>query len=276
MREPRGIDSASTEESGRQAWIGHPSRMGDSGPGVSRGVTEPLRLASVSREPRWRRLRWAIGTFFVTSGLFEPGPLVAAISNFFALELPSEPVVGRTPDASSAMGREDRETFSRLYASQAPRIYRFLRDLLFDGALARDGTQETFARSLRHMDVLRENERAIPWLFGVARKVSLELRKSRARQSRVLQDDPEGIHRERAVSCDCPEATLVGRETQRALSAALRELSEDRRALLLLRLDHGLSYEEIATSMGLSLAKVKVELFRARAALRARLEEENR
>ena len=41
--------------------------------------------------------------------------------------------------------------------------------------------------------------------------------------------------------------------------------------MLLLRLDHGLSYEDIAISMGRSLSTVKVEIFRAREVLRATL-----
>ena len=84
-----------------------------------------------------------------------------------------------------------------------------------------------------------------------------------------MQDDPEG--RAEAHARECPEADLLARDTARRLAAAMANLSEDRRALLLLRLDHGLGYEQIAESMGFSLAKVKVELFRAREALRAEL-----
>ena len=47
---------------------------------------------------------------------------------------------------------------------------------------------------------------------------------------------------------------------------------QERRAILLLRLDHGLAYEEIAAALGLSLAKVKVEIHRGRQILRDELE----
>jgi RNA polymerase sigma-70 factor (ECF subfamily) len=174
-----------------------------------------------------------------------------------------------TAEGRLGLGREELARFSRLYATQAPRIHRFLRDLLFDETLAKDATQETFARSLNHTHVWQDESRAVPWLFGVARNVSLELRKERARRGRVMQDDPEG--RAEAHARECPEADLLARDTARRLAAAMANLSEDRRALLLLRLDHGLGYEQIAESMGFSLAKVKVELFRAREALRAEL-----
>ena len=70
-----------------------------------------------------------------------------------------------------------------------------------------------------------------------------------------------------------PEATLLEREALAVVAQALSRLPEERKAALLLRLDHGLGYDEIAGAMGWSLAKVKVEIFRAREVLRATLKE---
>ena len=55
------------------------------------------------------------------------------------------------------------------------------------------------------------------------------------------------------------------------MAEALGELREERRAALLLRIDHGLAYEDIAQVMGWSLPKVKNEIHRARLKLRERL-----
>ena len=165
--------------------------------------------------------------------------------------------------------------FSAQYARQAPRIHRFLRDLLGDGTLAADATQETFARAYqRHRDVLRDEERSVPWLFGVARNVSLELRKARVRSGRIFVNDDERVAQ--ASSQGTPERDALGREAVRVIDAALARLSEERRAMLLLRLDHDFSYEQIAELMGFSLAKVKVEIHRARIVLREAIEEYQR
>jgi RNA polymerase sigma-70 factor (ECF subfamily) len=167
---------------------------------------------------------------------------------------------------------EERSAFTFLYEHHAPRIHRFLRDLLGDGALAWDATQETFARAFRlHREILADRARAVPWLFGIARNVSLEMRKARARCDRVMTARDV----EHAVDAS-PESELLGREAARVIARALAKLSEDRRAMLLLRLDHDLSYEDIATLMGFSLAKVKVEIHRAREVLRETLEEYRR
>lgn len=182
------------------------------------------------------------------------------------------------PTAVSPAGdvdeRVDRAAFARLYEAHAPGVHRFLRDLLGDAPLAADATQETFIRAYRKLGALQEGVRVVPWLFGIARNVSLELRKSRHRTRRIFVEgtdahDTEGVRRG-------PEAELLGREAVGIVAKALECLSCDRRAVLLMRLDHGLSYDEIASAMGWSLAKVKVEIFRARDVLRATLEDYKR
>jgi RNA polymerase sigma-70 factor (ECF subfamily) len=168
--------------------------------------------------------------------------------------------------------RRDEAALAALHAAHAPAIQRFLCDLLGDRAAAADATQETFVRAFRRLETLRAQGRIAPWLFGIARNVSLEVRKAQRRRSRVLvPEDGDGPALDGADG-RTPESELLGREAARVLERALARLSDDRRAMLLLRLDHGLAYEEIAAAMGFSLSKVKVEIWRARQILRAELE----
>jgi RNA polymerase sigma-70 factor (ECF subfamily) len=168
----------------------------------------------------------------------------------------------------------DRAALIAVYGELAPRIHRFLSDLLGDAALASDATQETFVRAFRKVDGLPRGTRLVPWVFGIARFVSLEARKARGRVRRVItSDDGDTASRVADEAARDPEAELLGREALRVVERALASLSEERRAALLLRLDHGLAYDEIATALGWSLAKVKVEIFRAREVLRATFEE---
>lgn len=167
----------------------------------------------------------------------------------------------------------DREALEGAYGHLAPRVARFLADLLGDRALAGDAVQETFIRAFRKVDGLPPGTRLVPWVFGVARNVSLEMLKARGRVRRVMvaaDGATEAVPDRRAQS---PEAALLDREALSVVERALARLSEERRAALLLRLDQGLAYDEIAAAMGWSLAKAKVEIFRAREVLRATLEE---
>src|SRR5690606_18590751 len=106
----------------------------------------------------------------------------------------------------------------------------------------------------------------LPWLFAIARNVSLALRKARSRSGRHLAPAHEGLD---APGRGTPESDCRRRAALRVAGAALERLPEERRAMLLLRLDHGLSYEDIAVTMGCWIAKVKIEIFRAREVLRA-------
>jgi len=161
------------------------------------------------------------------------------------------------------------DRLTALYAAHGASIHRFLCGLLGDRALAADATQETFVRAHCRLGTFREGGRPVAWLFGIARNVSLELRKARARAARFV--GPEGEHDD-AIAPGSPESELLGREALGIVEDALSRLSEERRAMLLLRLDHGLAYDEIADLMGCSLAKVKIEIFRAREVLRASME----
>jgi RNA polymerase sigma-70 factor (ECF subfamily) len=161
----------------------------------------------------------------------------------------------------------EKERLSTLYAEQGARVFRFLRDLLGDSALAADATQETFVRAYKKLSSLDETARVAPWLFGIARNVSLEMRRARFRAGRYIVSD-DGQAGEMVAAFGSPETDYLGREALDVVGAALAKLSEERRAMLLMRLDHGLAYDDIASAMGCSLAKVKVEIFRAREVLR--------
>jgi RNA polymerase sigma-70 factor, ECF subfamily len=204
------------------------------------------------------------------------------VAVFRAPSLPTALAEAR-PQAHAGMAADeadDRAALAELYARHASPIHRFLRDLLGDHALAADATQETFCRAHRRLGALDDRTRAAPWLFTIARNVSLEFRRARTRYGRVFVSDASGPSGEdMREACDAmsrmgsPESVLLDQESLRVVATALGRLGEDRRAALLLRFDHGLAYEEIAEAMSWTLAKVKIEIFRAREVLRATLEE---
>jgi RNA polymerase sigma-70 factor (ECF subfamily) len=184
---------------------------------------------------------------------------------------------GEAEDATLAAPERlgcDHASLEACYGELAPRILRFQRDLLGDATLATDATQETFIRAFRRVRELPAGTRLVPWVFGIARNVCLELRRARGRLRRVVVESPSTLHAEVADPARrTPEAELLDREALVVVERALGELSEERRAVLLLRLDHGLAYEDIAQTMGWSLAKVKVEIHRAREVLRTKMDE---
>jgi RNA polymerase sigma-70 factor (ECF subfamily) len=156
--------------------------------------------------------------------------------------------------------------FRLVFDRYARAVRRFLRDLLREPAAADEATQETFVRAHRLIGRLRDDERLGGWLFGIARNVAME--QLRQRRRAVASADSAREPRDPAPS---PEARLIGEESVEVLDRALAALGHDRRAALLLRIDHELGYEEIGSALGWSLAKVKNEVHRARLELRSLL-----
>jgi RNA polymerase sigma-70 factor (ECF subfamily) len=172
----------------------------------------------------------------------------------------------------------DSRAFRALFDRHAPSVHRFLRDLLGDPAGAEEATQETFVRAFHHLRALRAGDRFRPWILGIARNVFREQCRRRRRQALWCepQQADEGQEAAKAEPLHghdpvTPESLLLSREETSRLTAALQTLTDDRRAVLLLRFDHGLPCAEVATLLGWSVPKVKVEVHRARAQLRAAL-----
>src|SRR5207244_1186279 len=117
------------------------------------------------------------------------------------------------------------------------------------------------------LGTIRDTDKLASWLFGIARFVFLE--QLRARKSLGAPTrDPE-MEAEQADGAPTPEGALLSREADQLLDQALSRLSEQRRSALLLRIDHGMGYEDIAEIMDWPVAKVKNEIHRARLQLRS-------
>ncbi len=166
--------------------------------------------------------------------------------------------------------RGEPAAFRALFEQHSPAVWRFLRDLSRDEAAADEATQETFVRAHARLGTLRDETRLVSWLLGIARRVYLESRRGRPTHLDITAEESESLL-EAALPSPTPEDLLLDRELEGLLTQALGELGEDRRAALLLRIDHGLAYEDIAQVMGWSLPKVKNEIHRARLRLRERL-----
>lgn len=163
------------------------------------------------------------------------------------------------------------DAFRHVFDRHAPTIHRFTSDVLKDAAAAEEATQETFVRAFSRLPSLRNDARLLPWLFGIARFVMMEQRRFALRKAEAPLDDELD---ELSTATNTPEQVLLFREATEELDRALWKLSPERRMLLLLRADHGLSYDDLAEALDWSLAKVKVELHRARKQLRTLLSEE--
>ncbi len=157
-------------------------------------------------------------------------------------------------------GRLKASSFTELYRNHAREVYRFALCLSGDPALAEDIVSETFLRVWDSAATVRM-ETVRGYLFTIARHVFLhDLRRKRR------QDSLEDHHSVAATVL----RELESKDDLRDTLAALQSLPETDRTALLLRAQEGISYEEIARVLGLSLSSVKVKIHRARLRLAER------
>ena len=144
--------------------------------------------------------------------------------------------------------------------------------LVGDDRQAEDIAQEVFLKAFENFDQLRTSPSAGGWLKTVARNLSLNhiyrYRRRWRMFSELRREDSEEDEPE--VEFALPDDVLAGVDAgvrHGLVEEALHRLPERQRLPLVLYHFEELSYEEIAGQLGVSLAKVKTDIFRARAAL---------
>jgi RNA polymerase sigma-70 factor (ECF subfamily) len=142
-----------------------------------------------------------------------------------------------------------------LYRQHASAILRFAWGLCGDRSSAEDIVSETFVRLLTRAPRI-ETRTALAYLLAVARNTYLNGRRRRLREVPL----PE----EMVASTNDPAGLLDDRAQLDHVIRALRSVPEGERAALLLRVDHGLPYEEIAAALGTTVGAAKVRVHRAR------------
>jgi RNA polymerase sigma-70 factor (ECF subfamily) len=166
-----------------------------------------------------------------------------------------------------------RSVFEAALTRHQRRIFSYAYYLLSDRAEAEDVVQEVFMTLWRRGDGV-QRVRMEKWLLTVARNACIDRLRHQSVRRRVFSDGPPETEPEGAASRSSdPEVLALSSEEGRRLSAAIAELPESRRSVLILREVQGLGYLDIAEILGLSLSAVKVQLHRARQHLRQKLRE---
>jgi RNA polymerase sigma-70 factor, ECF subfamily len=152
----------------------------------------------------------------------------------------------------------NRTTFTALYERYAPDVFRFSFWLCGNADDARDITSETFVRVWTSEQPIRDLS-VKAYLFTIARRLYLQDRRRTSRNAPLTEESAGG-------SRDT-ERSLEDRSELEHVLRAMAELPEQDRAILVMRAAEELTHEEIAAATGLSIASVKVRIFRARAKL---------
>ena len=113
--------------------------------------------------------------------------------------------------------------------------------------------------------------RCFPWLSRIAINLAYSLFRRRRRRPETSIEPLVEAGQQWAGTEDDPERDTAERERDAKHRRELSELTEDHRAVLVLRVVEGLSYDEIARTLGVPMGTVMSRLSRARTELRAGL-----
>jgi RNA polymerase sigma-70 factor (ECF subfamily) len=165
----------------------------------------------------------------------------------------------------------DLPPFERVYRDHRDRIYRLVLKLTTHPLDAEDLTQQVFTRAMGAYTTFRQESDVATWLHRIAMNLCVNYIRDRVRHRRVEGPSiDDGGPNERPLADTLPERrpgppSLMERDdVSRRLRAALSEMDEIHRDVLVLREFEGLSYEEIARVLDIHVDAVGVRLLRAR------------
>lgn len=190
----------------------------------------------------------------------------------------SELAHGEEPDVPSdeaeliaAAQRGDRSAFDELVRRTYMDVYSMALRLTANEEDARDVVQEVYLRAWKGMGKFRGDARLSTWLYRITANTSsthIQRRRKHGHEPYPEHHDIVDVHAEH------PEGAAESAATMHRVELALAGLSPKLRAIAVMKDVYGLSHEEIAEELGISVAATKVRLHRARRKLRTELDAE--
>jgi len=199
----------------------------------------------------------------------EPAPAAAAAS----------PPASDDRELVARAQRGDRAAFKTLFERYNRRAYSLALGVVKNPDDALDVVQDAFIKAHRYLDKFEGQASFYTWLYRIVMNLAIDHLRKHQRQRPVDFDD-QTVGEDGGVAGDellprilggNPGRALFDKEIRERIAAALAELSDNHRAVLVMRELDGLSYEEMAQAMGCSKGTIMSRLFHARRNMQLRL-----
>jgi len=177
----------------------------------------------------------------------------------------------------------EKEYFREIVNKYKSVVYNHSRNFLRNAQEAEDATQEIFINIFNNLKKFRGDSKLSTWIY----RITVNTCKNKLKQIKRLnaniadkiinEDDDESkkmIEDIRENENKDPDNIFTQENLRTVIYKKMKELTEEQRTVIILRDINGLSYEEIAKVMKISVSAVKSKLFRARENLREKLEKE--
>ncbi|MCB1078218.1 MAG: sigma-70 family RNA polymerase sigma factor, partial [Verrucomicrobiae bacterium] len=183
-------------------------------------------------------------------------------------EPPSATTV-RKPDEDGALVTRaqggDTQAFDELVVKYTPKLYGLIYHMTSNREDTHDLLQDVFAKAFRSLKRFQGRSSFYTWIYSIAVNMTLNFLKKRGRQRKLSLDDidlaienDEEFIEITSKSDPVREANL--HELQQRLNAAMQQLSEDHRTVVIMHDIQGLPHGEISRILGISEGTVRSRL----------------
>jgi len=166
----------------------------------------------------------------------------------------------------------DRNAFEELVLNNQKNVYNLALKMTRNEEDALDISQEAFLKAFRQIGSFRGESRLSVWLYRLTYNLCIDFlrKKPRSQTVSLIYDDDESGETTNIEVPDLrnlPEDSAVRAETRRTIAAGINELGLKHREVFVMREVTGMSYDEMAVTLGVNVGTVKSRLARARTRL---------
>jgi RNA polymerase sigma-70 factor, ECF subfamily len=171
----------------------------------------------------------------------------------------------------------DQAAFRRLVERHQRRAFAIAMGLVRDENDARELVQDAFLRVYRNLNSFQGGSSFFTWLYRIVTNLAIDLMRKPGRRDAELvdgqaaPDEPTEFPLVSRIDGADPIDVIRRREIAGRIQAALDALPPYHRGVILMREVEGMSYEEMATAMGVSKGTIMSRLFHARQKLQRAL-----
>lgn len=173
---------------------------------------------------------------------------------------------------------QDEAAFDQIVRLYADRIYNYVRRMVGNPQDAEDITQEVFIRAYQGLSQFDGRASFSTWLFRIATNLCIDHKRRQSRRVQTVpyhhdeSDEEEGDWEFPDTNQPSALDHLLSQELQAVVEGAIERLNPKLKTVLLLYDVEGLSYEQIAETLGIPMGTVKSRLFTAREQIRKQVE----
>lgn len=166
----------------------------------------------------------------------------------------------------------DSAAFGQLVRNYQDRLFSSMLHVLGSADEAEDVTQDAFVQAYLKLATFKRSSSFYTWIYRIAFNRAITTRRRR-REVVSVDESRESGGEEPLDTADGPGEQMMRQERARQIQVALGLLSEEHRAILVLREVEGCDYDMIAEILGITVGTVRSRLHRARSQMRDHLKQ---